>query len=334
MTEISISMKNLWEYADGTGIEYEFSGITKDSSISKEQIKKKLNDIFENKKTAPSLVETAKILKECFKEVKENSLQISTLGIDKEQKYYEGACYRQGNLSNYNYHQYPKEDKKGDITLDYNCTPIKGIQTNFFATDVFSKQCTIEEYSTIFSKCINTLNQLRNLTLSEYDKRIITIYRLFYQENPNFNSQEHRIKTIAMLTFLKEFGILAPRDKDDYYTFNLSNNFSLLSSPKLTLDLQNLALLGEVTEEMSSIELPDWEYQTITKVGQEIRKHMKEQEFPIAWFVNLVRINYIKTYCLLSQNPSQKIAMYSNCPEEKVNKYLRLVRKIEEQIKS
>lgn len=330
MTEISINMKKTWDYTDGTRIDYEFSGITKDSSISEEQIEKKLNDIFDNKKTAPSLVETAKILKECFKEVKENRLQISTY----QNKYYEGACYYQGNLSNYNYHQYPKEDKKGDITLDYICTPIKGIRTNFSITDNYENQCTIGEYSNIFSKCINTLNQLRNLTLSEYDKRIIAIYRLFYQENPNFNNQEHRIKTLAMLAFLKEFGILAPRNKDDYYTFNLSNNFSLLSSKELTKDLQNLALLGEVTEGMSSIELPDWEYQTITKVGQEIRKHMKEQEFPIAWFVNLVRINYIKTYCLLSQNPSQKIAMHSNCPEEKVNKYLKLVRKIEEQVKS
>lgn len=107
----------------------------------------------------------------------------------------------------------------------------------------------------------------------------------------------------------------------------------MLSSMDLICDLHDLAPLGEIPEEISSIQLPRSDEQTIEKVGQEIRKHMNKQENPIAWFVNLVRINYIKKNCLSSNSSTQDIAEYSNCSQDTVTNSLKLVRKIDKKVK-
>lgn len=328
-----LKISRIWQNQDESQLEINYCGFPKDNSISKEKLEEVLNNIFYNREVAPSLADTATILKNIFRELEEHSLEIY---VDKEKEYYEGALYYQGKLTNYSYHKISMTEEKADIEMNYTCTPKKGVQIKFTTNDNFQNEYNIAQYQNEFNECINTIQKLLNINIKklyDYDKFICTIYRLFYQENPDFSKQEHRTKTQTMLAFLAEYDICIPRNQHKFYSFNLRSNSSMLSSMDLICDLHDLAPLGEIPEEISSIQLPRSDEQTIEKVGQEIRKHMNKQENPIAWFVNLVRINYIKKNCLSSNSSTQDIAEYSNCSQDTVTNSLKLVRKIDKKVK-
>lgn len=328
MTNQPVKISRMWQYSDGSKIEFNYSGSIKDNSTSTEKLDEILINIFSNRAVTPSLIDTTEILKNIFKDLQEQSLEIY---VDKEKEYYEGAVYYQSQLSRYTYHEISMLEKTADIEMNHICTPKKGVQTNFKTLDNFKNQSNLVEYQIIFNKCMKTIQKLQNIKeikLNDTDKLICTIYHLFYQENPDFSKPEHRTKTQTMLAFLTEFNICIPKTNHNFYAFNLRNS-EIVSSIDLMMDLRRLAPLGEISEKISFIKLPDLEKQTIKTISQEIRNHMKEQENPTSWFANLVRVNYIKNYCLSSRSNIEDIVEYSNCSKDTVTNNLKLVRKLD-----
>lgn len=112
------------------------------------------------------------------------------------------------------------------------------------------------------------------------------------------------------------------------YKFDLSSNGKMITSSELMFDLVKLAPFGEMPVEISSVTLSGWSKQTIETVGQEIRNQMSKQQNPTEWFVDLVKINYIKKYRFSSNSSIANIANYSNCSKDTIANNLRLVRRM------
>ncbi len=188
-------------------------------------------------------------------------------------------------------------------------------------------------YITKELQLLKKLQCMETKKLDDIDKIICTIYRLFYQKNPDFSIVEDRIRAISMLVFLINFNIsLSSMSKD--YSFNLTQNKKMITSLDLMLDLMKLAPFGEIPIEIGSVELSDYCKTRVEIVGREIREQMNKQPNPTQWFVDLVKINYIKKYYLFSKSSVEEIAEYGNCQQDTVMNDLKLVKTIDKKLKN
>lgn len=326
MTEEKIWMNQNFEYNDGSCLEYSFQGKKSDSTIEIEKLKILIANMFQNRNRAPNIIEATTKIKRALKTLKESKLEIS---VYKNEDFLETVTYRNSKLNTYYYHKEPnekeiaeiifKQDKKQGFNFTINKTKKRK-----------NKEVPTEQIIEIFNRKTKTLRQLEDLKLIplSFDEKLISIvYRLFYHENPDFSRSEDKIKAQSMLAFLVDFSITLPED----YCFILNSSNMVVSLP-LARMLNDLGPLGEIKEEFEDIKLCSEAEQTIKIVGQEIRKYMKNQENPVEWFKNLVRINYIKNNRLPSNSSTQTIASESQCSEETVKTNLTLVKKISNQV--
>lgn len=329
MSSSTININHKWQYKDGS-LEFKYSTLSSKYHFQKNKLTKILTNIFNDRTTVPTLIETTKTIKTIFREIDELSLEIY-INKDKE---LEGLMYYQGNLVSYSYQLYSSEKAPIDIFMDYSYTPKKRVQAELTITDSDGNLKNPSQYQNIFYQKIEIIQQLQQVkptVLSTTNHRLCAVYRLFYQENPNFSISETKQKTINMLTFLREFNI-SVEDKETNYNLTLNSKKDKLSSLTLLLELNELAPFGEITPEMSSIQLANWEKQTIKAIGKEIRHHMQKHSDPMKWFSNLVQINYIKKYYLPSKSSEQDIANFGNYQKDEVIKTLKLVKEIKKNV--
>ena len=326
-----IKISRLFKYRDGTNLSFNFYGDSKDNDIDEDNIADLLNNIFKNRNTAPNLVEATKSLKTIFRKTNEKLLNIYRF---KENETEETVSYFKSKLNMFSYHKTPTDQDNNTIKIDY--TPEKSIKYSIENEQITKlNKNYFQETNKLLEEKFHELEQLQNLKpiiLSDEAKVICTIYRLFYQQNPNFSKQEDRVKAQSMLAFLIEYDICILKSGDHYYDFNLRHNHQMVMSIDLMTTLHSLAPLGEIPKEESSIKLTNWVQKTIEPVGKEIRNEMSTKENPIAWFVNIVKISHIKKYCVPSYSTEEDIANYSNSTTESVRTSLKLVRKISDTV--
>ncbi len=327
-----IKIHHVFQYEDNSHLEFTFLGSASEQLLAKEQTEQLLNNLFSSRKKAPSIIDTVTILKNVFRQIDEDILEVY---IYKEEELMRGVFYYQNKLNLYSYHKSPTENDPLDIEIEYYQKKGVKLTTN----GVLNSEEELLQCQAIFSKEIDYLRKLVNIKphlLSDKEKTICKFYHLFYQENPNFSKSEDRIKAQSMLAFLTEFNItlygLEGPDLREFYSFNLRENHQMVMSLDLTRDLTRLASLGEIPKESCEVKLASWIEKTIELVGQEIRKNMCTKENPTDWFKEVVKINHIKKYCLYSHSTSKDIALYGKSEPETVQKALSLVKRIDNKV--
>ncbi len=329
MEQKKIDITKTYNYSDDRFLSFRFVGDNPSVNIGEEQEKKEsiLDSIFSREILLFSDAMFQVVIKKIrtvFTNFQENYLEVA-IG-QYASPYGKTVKYRNGEIELYQSVQL-FSNEKGEQFFQLKYLKDSGVS---FSTTDDCKELGKDNYIT---QEIQQLTELHNIVpkkLDDTDQIICTIYRLFYQENPNFCRIEDKVKAISMFALLKEYNIYIGGNNKNY-CFTLSGSRKMVHSSDLTLDLEQLAPFGEI--QIGKVVLfSDSVKRVIELVGQEIRTQMEKQSNPIAWLIDFVKIDHVKKYCLSSRSNNQTIADYSNCSKDTVATTLRLIRKMNKKV--
>lgn len=173
-----------------------------------------------------------------------------------------------------------------------------------------------ENLSKVMSNIIY-LSNVRAYKLTENDKILIKIYKLFYNESPDFSSKEINKKIQVMMSILSLFNITLPYD----YGFTLYNEMPI--SLDLNMQVNRLYPFGKTF--CDDILLTSDATKTIKIVGKCINEYASCLED----LIKISKVIYISRYRLASNSDISKIADVSKVKESDVLLCKSLIRKIE-----
>lgn len=320
-----IKINTNYHYEDGTNLDFNFFGTTENINIDQEQLEKNIDNIFLDRKIFPTMMEAVTILKTILKNIQETHLFVN---LYKDEVFSQSVIYRFSKLGIYSYHQEITPKHNLDIHIDYSVRQGLRINVNDKKDNILDNTNMEILGSQIY--LIHQLQNIQGINLLEEDKLLIDVYRLFFQENPNFTKEEDRVKTYSMLALLEEFGVELYDDNNEELLFDF--DYGKIFSPKLSQKLYKLSSFGEITEPINE-NLLSTRVKTIIKiVSKKIRENMKIQPNPIEWFQNIVKINYMKNNYLPSDNDELEFAEYTNSSKDtvkqNVKKYVKLTTKL------
>lgn len=322
MSEIKIEKNfKLNDYS----IKLDFYGTEKSNKINLEEITNILEEYFKNKNDSFTMIELVSLVRKACRELNETYLMIN---ITNHEDFYEIVLYDNTNLVIYNTEQKVKNINEIN-NIEINYTAKSGI--NIFVEKAPNISLNTKEWLNIVKRItdektdyLRRLSELKKISPT-LDAKIITIvYRWFYQQNPNFNKADDRIKTQLMIAFLKFFDI----SLDGIYHFTLNQKRNIVQSSYLTQVMINTAPYGEIKETFNDIRFDEQTKRKVEIIGTELVKEMNQQQNQIVWFKELVNTIYIKNYCVKRNAPSIEIARYSQRTKRLVEANLNHYQKI------
>ena len=151
--------------------------------------------------------------------------------------------------------------------------PTNGIKLHYnnHETDV-ADYLGIELVSKEITEIMKQIYYLKNakpIVLDTDDKALIEIYKLFYNENPDFSSKGINIKVQTMMSILAEFGI----SLEDDYGFSLCGKVKMPVSLNLEQRVNKLYPLGKVSSFEDGVKLAEEPKKIIKIVGETIKRN-------------------------------------------------------------
>ncbi len=277
-----------------------------------------LIDRFLNEHTHIDMTENVMFLRTILKDIDEKELSISSESErgsefvrydNKELSTYEGSR-KETICDEYRYRV--KYEPNSGINLQYNNHEQEVIR--------LEHDNTISKEITLIVNHIYFLKHTHNVTLSRDDKILVEVYRLFYNENPDFSDKDINIKIQTMMFILSEYGISLGYDCD----FTRYSSDKLPVSQTLEYQVDRLFPLGEITDPDLIKISKDYKkiIETIGKIVNEYAKDDKER------LIRLVKIIYTGKYNVSPSNDINEISKYTNYPLEEVETNMKLVKRI------
>lgn len=299
-------------------IEIKYNGISKNDNIDLDKIQTLLDD-FMNNHRHDDMEENVAIIRTLFSNCEEKLLVISY--SDKDISEY--VKYNNSHLSLYKINKQKDKDNdeykftynsKGNIKLSYNNYKIDFAQ---YFTEL-----------TKISKKVYRLENIKAITLHEDDKIIIEVYKLFYDENPDFSSKDVNIKIQAMIQILAQFGISLNMD----YGFRLWNKSEMPVSFKIEFLVNRLYPFGEVDMVEDNIRLTKKSKRTIKVIGECIREVISKYQNQIEALITISKVIYSGRYNISNESNIEEISQFIECNPSEVKSCMKLVRCIENKI--
>lgn len=320
----SISINKVLNFAEGS-IEVRFNGIP-NNDADLEKIDMLLEDFINNHRHN-YMTENVSILRTILKDCEEKVLDISYT----DEKGSEHVKYDNSDLFLYEKSVKEKKDNYYDrYKIKYE--PSYGIKLDYsnHENDVESVS-DIKLISKEITEIMSQIYHLKNTKAIEIDiddKILIEIYKLFYDENPDFTSEDINIKVQTMMSILSEFGIYLDDD----------NGFKLCGKDKIPLsfDLQQkvnkLYPLGEVNNIEDSVKLAKEPKKIIKIVGETIRETVSNEKNQNESLIMISKIIHAEKHCLPFNSDIKKISEFTERTTNEVESSMKLVKRIEARI--
>lgn len=180
-----------------------------------------------------------------------------TNGLCLEYYEYDGIVLSAANDDNIHF----KIQYTSDFNLDLSF--INSDTKNLIGTD--TNKIIIENFSEILSR-INELKNISSIKLNMDALNLLPIYKLFYNEIPDFSNDEIKIRIQFMITILSHFGLVL----NNKYTFDVVNDLPI--SKDLSNVIEDLLMNKQVVCLFESLEIAH-DYKTIINfVVEELKK--------------------------------------------------------------
>lgn len=168
------------------------------------------------------------------------------------------------------------------------------------------------------------LKQFKKYDLNTDDKILIEIYRLFYNENPDFSDKNINIKIQTMMLILVQFNISLSE-----YSFTLWKNSKIPTSEDLNMQINKLYSFGKIKGEDNYIVLSKEAKKVIKTVSESLNNLITSNENFLEKLMLISRIIYISRYRISFDTDIQEIAKIAEVSQEDVLLYRSLVKKVE-----
>lgn len=302
-------------------IELKYDGIPNDN-INLDKIDKLLEDFINNHKHN-YMKENVSIVRTILRDCEEKLLVISYQdGNGLERVEYDNTrlslyekIKKEENSENFNRYKIKYEPQYG-IKLDYNNH--ENNVSDYRGIELFSKEITD------MMKQIYHLKNVKAIVLDTDDKALIEIYKLFYNEAPDFISKDINIKVQTMMSILAEFGI----SLNCNYAFSLYGKEIPLSSDLLQR-VNKLYPLGKVDKLQDSIKLDEEAKKIIEIVGKNIRESISSKQNKNEALASISRVIYTGGYHLSSKSNIKKYLLNA---DDEIESSIKLVKRIKSRI--
>ena len=319
-----ISIRKTLNFTKGSiGIRY--NGILNDNA-NLDKINALLEDFINNHRHN-YMTENVSIVRTIFKDCEEKLLVI----FYQDETGSELVKYDNSNLSLYekskreenseHFDRYKiKYESPYDIKLDYNNKETD--MSNYLGIELVSKE--INE----IIKQIYYLKNAKAVVLDTDDKSLIEIYKLFYNEKPDFSSRDINIKIQTMMSILAEFGI----SLGDDYAFSLWGKVKMPVSLNLEQRVNKLYPLGEVDSVEDSVKLASEPKKIIKIVGECIRETILNEQNQTEALIIISKVIHAGRYCISSNSDVKKLSEFTKCTTDAVETSVSLVKRIKTKI--
>ncbi len=290
-----------------------FKGIESSSNIDKVKINKLL-DNFINSKSHINMLRNVEFIRTILKNFEEKLLVIEY----SNKNFQEIVKYDNGILSFFN----SKNNKnKNLITAEFSNRKLN-ISFSNYDEDIINQQ---------FSKLMDHIHLLKNVKPVNLDmdsKALIEIYKLFYNENPNFSLSNINIRVQTMMSILALFGINLEED----YSFSLLGKNKMPNSLYLEQLVNKLFPLGEIVDIEEPIKLADELTKIIKIVGECVREVINTEYNKDDALITISKVIYAGRYSLSSNSNVKEISNFTNSTQNEVKSSIKLVKCIEKKL--
>ncbi len=314
-------------YENGHKLEIRFEGIEKEN-VDLDKVNNLLNKFIVDQSHHRTMVRNVANIRAILKGFEEKILVISHSDSNGSK---EIVKYDNGNLFLYEYNIKGSISDEDQISIKYS--PNNSLDFSFEdfdgnIVDYPNFNGTIKRFTDI----VNKIYQLKHVSAIELDrdsKVLIEIYKLFYNENPDFSDKTINIKIQTMMSILVEFGI----SLGDDYSFSLWGKVKMPISLYLEEKVDRLFPLGEVVDIDEPIELAKEEKNTIRIAGECIRESISDNYNKEEALITISKIIYAGRYSLSSESNIKELSDFANRTQHEVESSIQLVKRIEKKIR-
>lgn len=257
MKKIKINKKI--DFFDGFII-VKYSGISDNDNFDIEKLENLLTNFITNHKKS-ELISVITGIRTILNNFDEKALSIS-YDFDNKKEF---IIYINSSLSLYE--KIIKNNNKNVYSFTYDS--LNGIKLDYNTRNAIDEYSKLKSIKNEISKDIENTYSFMDaeaIYLDEDDKTIIEIYKLFYEENPDFSDKDIEMKIQSMLSILSGFGISLNFD----YSFNLDDD-KVPMSLVLKQKINRLCSYGKIDEVKDNVTLNKEAQKTIKSVGETIR---------------------------------------------------------------
>lgn len=243
-----INMSKSKEYEGGKSLEFKYEGI-KTSTFDENKVEKLIETIISNEKLIGNIPQNISFLRTVLKDAKEKLLLVKYI----DGKKLEEIEYHNGVLSLFQYKKFVNDTNFIEIDYDQDGFTIRSAH--------------LPEIKEKFAQIIDYIDDLKNIGITHLNKDakiLIEVYKLFYNENPDFSKEDINIKMQTMVSILCQFDIWCGDYSFEFYD-------KMPESNKLCNIVYNLFPLGEIKVVDDPIELKDSVKKEVQIIGQIIR---------------------------------------------------------------
>lgn len=314
-------------YENGHKLEIRFEGIEKEN-VDLDKVNNLLNKFIVDQSHHRTMVRNVANIRAILKGFEEKLLVISHSDSNGSK---EIVKYDNGNLFLYEYNIKGSISDEDQISIKYS--PNNSLDFSFEdfdgnIVDYPNFNGTIKRFTDI----VNKIYQLKHVSAIELDrdsKVLIEIYKLFYNENPDFSDKTINIKIQTMMSILAEFDI----SLGDDYSFSLWGKVKMPISLYLEEKVDRLFPLGEVVDIDEPIELTKEEKNTIRIAGECIRESITDNYNKEEALITISKIICAGRYSLSSESNIKELSDFANRAQHEVESSIQLVKRIEKKIR-
>lgn len=308
--------------SDGSTLNFTFRGQMLEN-VNEKQIRLLLDNIFKVKNRNLDILRVATYIRTIFKDIEETYLYINLKNPNDENS----VVYQEKELIAY----FDKETNELDAEyFEFSYTKSAGIHFSSNFNSRIKEYSTSQSVSNLITQLLGRINKLNDATpinLDLNDEKLCHIYRLFYSENPNFSLQKTHLRLQSMMNLLIIFGIYP--DGDYYFRKYPDNEMPL--SLGLDVVINKLAPLGEINDNVISVQFPEKKEKQMKIVGEIVRNHLykfESDEIDYNLLKQISSIVYTKEYLVSKSESTKRIAGHCECSIEDVKKSSQLVKKV------
>ena len=328
MTEKQVSINGSFEYEDHYQMEFKYFGTYEQgaSNKTKEELEQTIKNVFSKKETEPfsylkthsSILETTTYLKTILRDLKEIRLDIY---VGKKQEVSHSVQYVNGVLNIFQYHKLKSLTNLTEIEMEYS--PKKGTKFSFSSgagTDsnsIFRNEINEEFHYETF-----VLSKLQNMTpqkLNNKQKELYEIYRLFFNETPDFSDKITQKKAEDMIICLKLFEI----------DINMDAKIFLGCYPNF---IETLSHFGKISESLSCENLTQKIKKEIQTIGEEIRNYTNTTIIPSEILEDIVKLERARISSNLSLEVLNSLPTRGKTLQRTLDEHSKLVKQIKNKL--
>lgn len=326
MNAEKINFSKYKEYESGEKFSFRFEGNNFNQNIDKEKVEKLIDSFVNEYGRHKDMLRNISFLRTILKGFKEKLLVVEYSDINNQ----EIVKYDNGILFLYNCKN-KIEAKDNSLNAEFTLGKGLNISITDFDEDSIIDYPNSKEISEQFSKLIQHISLLKNakaINLDMDSKILIEIYKLFYNENPNFSISNINVRIQTMMSILAQFGI----SLGDDYAFSLWGKVKMPISLNLEQLVNKLFPLGEITSIDEPIKLAEEPKRIIKIVGECVREIINDGYNKDEALITISKVIHAGRYSLSSAANVEELSKFTNRSQNEVESSIRLVKCIEKKL--